>query len=205
MPRNLDVPNINRRRFLAVAGSVAAASSLAVGQNVDPPQSSPLTATPVHYVVTIDVASGSVIYSVSPPTVDPHNMCVTDVDEIKWKVISAGPSPRHLVAIQFLITTPFVGAHGHPVSSFQWSEKDDATAVGFGGGLAQTIGTHEYCVAVYDEVAHKLYLDDPKIIVGTGHLDVKRKVIEAERGVREAREKLESIENILTNVIQKME
>src|SRR6266481_5615502 len=148
MFKNADASNVSRRHFLTVAGGVAAAGSLVSGKEsaLALVPSDPMTS--VHYLVTIDVRSGSISYAVSPP-IDPHNMHVHTVDEIKWQVKSAGPNPQHKAAILFIATTPFADPTGHPTHTFQWSEQDDATG-GFGGGQAQLHGSHEYCVAVFD-------------------------------------------------------
>jgi len=199
MSAKSDASNVSRRRFLAAAGSVAVVSPFAAGKDSSVTQSSPPPA--VSYLVTIDVTSGAISYAVSPP-MDPHSMHVNNVDEIKWRVTSALPNPKHQIAILFINTTPFVDNSGHPTRAFQWSEKDDATG-GFGGGTAKTKGTHEYSVAVFDGVTQKLYLDDPKIIVG-GTLDAKAEVVEAESELNEVKEKLESVENLLRQAIEKL-
>jgi hypothetical protein len=200
MFRNSDVTNVTRRRFLTVAGTVAATSSFSVGKDSSLSQTVPAP-TPVKYLVTIDVRSGSISYSVSP-TIDPHIMKVNVNDEITWQVKSAGSHPKHHAAVLFIATTPFLDTNGQPATTFQWSDSDDAN-IGVGGGKTQTKGTHEYCVAVFDKAKGKLYLDDPKIIVG-GTVDAKGQIVEAESELRAVRAKIESIENALRTAIPKL-
>jgi hypothetical protein len=108
-----DFSDVSRRQFLAVAGGVAAASSLGVGENGSSAQASPLT-TPVHYLVTIDVTSGSPLYSAIdqgthlPVSLSNHNrdLSVNPGDSVKWQVITkitpSDPTPVHRTTILFL-------------------------------------------------------------------------------------------------------
>jgi plastocyanin len=197
MPTAIDSSNLTRRRFLAVASTAAAASSMSVGTELGSSQSTPVQ---VHYVVTIDVRSGSFSYTVSPKG-DPHNLEVNRGDEVKWLVKTSGP--KHRGAALFIKTTPFIDAHGNPVRPFHWSDTDE-TSTGYSAGLAQNKGTHEYCVAVFDENTGQLYLDDPKIIVGGAALDARAEIIEAEGELKDVREKILSIEKKLGNATQKL-
>jgi hypothetical protein len=204
MPRNSNSSDVSRRRFLAVAGSVAATSSFAIGKDSSVGQIV-TTAVPVKYVVTIDVTKNPIRYSVNHPN-DPLNMTVNDVDEIKWQVTSAGPNPQHYVAIRFIATTPFVDPTNtsKPLPEFEWTEKDDATG-GAGGGNTVTPGTHEYCVAVFDGVQKRLYISDPKIIVGTGNDTARAEVMAARGELREVQEKIETIESVLRKASEKLQ
>jgi hypothetical protein len=121
-------------------------------------------------------------------------------DEITWRC-DTGPGPKHRVAIVFTKTTPFVDNYG-AVYAFQWSEKDDANG-GFGGGKALTQGTHEYCVAVFDDAKHRTFADDPKIIVG-GSGDVKAEIREAKNELKAVMEKIESVENLLSKAVDQL-
>jgi hypothetical protein len=193
--RSLNVANVSRRRFLAVAGSVAATSSFVVGERsnsgADPTPLPPL----VHYLVTIDVTSDPISYtaentdtstSVSMPN---NSLRVNNGDEVKWQAKTAGPNAKHRADIRFTTTTPFA------VKEFKWSEN------GFGGGITQNAGTHYYCVGVFDKVKQEVYADDPKIIVG-GTSDARAKVVEAETELREVKEKIGSIENLLRKAVE---
>lgn len=60
MSTNSDTCSVSRRQFLAAAGSIAAASSFAVGKDSDSAQT-PVPIIPVDYVVTVVVKT-------TPPT-----------------------------------------------------------------------------------------------------------------------------------------
>jgi hypothetical protein len=194
MSENSETSNVSRRHFLAVAGSVAAASSFAVGKDGESTKGSTVTAK--HYVVTIDVTGDQISYS-APGIPDARNLPVNQGDDIKWKVKSAPPNPKHHGAILFPVTSPFPG------NSLQWTDNDDATA-GYGVGAAQNVGQHKYSVAVYDRVKHKLYLDDPKIIVGSGNNAITQ-LMEARKELAEVRGQIVSIEKELESAVDKLE
>ena len=197
MSENSEASNVSRRHFLAVAGSVAAASSFAVGKDGESTKASTVAAK--QYVVTIDVTGDQISYS-APGIPDARNLPVNQGDDIKWKVKSAQPNPKHHGAILFPITSPFPGTNG---SSLQWTENDDATA-GYGVGAAQNAGQHKYSVAIYDRVKHKLYLDDPKIIVGSGNNAITQ-LMEARKELAEVRGQIVSIEKELESAVDKLE
>jgi hypothetical protein len=195
MSENSEASNVSRRHFLAVAGSVAAASSFAVGKDGESTKASTVAAK--HYVVTIDVTGNQIYYS-APGIPDARNLPVNQGDDIKWKVKSAPPNPKHHGAILFPITSPFAGTN-----SLQWTENDDAMA-GYGVGAAQNVGQHKYSVAIYDRVKHKLYLDDPKIIVGSGNSAITQ-LMEARKELAEVRGQIVSIEKELESAVDKLE
>jgi hypothetical protein len=197
MSENSEASNVSRRHFLAVAGSVAAASSFAVGKDGESTKASTVAAK--QYVVTIDVTGDQISYS-APGIPDARNLPVNQGDGIKWRVKSAQPNPKHHGAILFPITSPFAGTNG---SSLQWTENDDATA-GYGVGAAQNVGQHKYSVAIYDRVKHKLYLDDPKIIVGSGNNAITQ-LMEARKELAEVRGQIASIEKELESAVDKLE
>src|SRR6202790_5371860 len=120
MSENSEASNVSRRHFLAVAGSGAAASSFAVGKDGESTKASTVAAK--QYVVTIDVTGDQISYS-APGIPDARILPVNLGDDIKWKVKSAPPNPKHHGAILFPITSPFAGTN-----SLQWTENDDATA-----------------------------------------------------------------------------
>jgi hypothetical protein len=195
MSENSEASNVSRRHFLAVAGSVAAASSFAVGKDGESTKASTVAAK--HYVVTIDVTGDQISYS-APGIPDARILPVNLGDDIKWKVKSAPPNPKHHGAILFPITSPFAGTN-----SLQWTENDDATA-GYGVGTAQNVGQHKYSVSIYDRVKHKFYLDDPKIIVGSGNNAITQ-LMEARKELAEVRGQIVSIEKELESAVDKLE
>jgi hypothetical protein len=193
MSRNNDLSTISRRRFLAVAGTVAATSSLAVAdsslpQPVPPPP-------PAHYRVTIQVRNDQICYTAKNMDTNqavpmPNNdLTVHKGDEVKWEADTPGPNAKHRGHVSFK-TTPFARY------DFRWSEN------GYDGGNTQSAGTYYYSVAIFDYVKQEVYADDPKIIVG-GSLDAMEEFKEAESELREVREKIGSIEGILKDAIEK--
>ena len=198
MPKNSDASNVSRRRFLTVAGSVAAASSLARGNDVGSAQPPPTTVTPVHYLVTMNVtSSGPILYTAenkdtsTPVSMTNNSLTVNNGDEVKWQAITVGPNAKYRAHIRFPTTTPFA------VQEFKWSEN------GFGGGTTQNVGTHYYCVGIFDKVKQEIYADDPRIIVGgTG---ATAEVAQAKRELTEVQEKIGSVEDILKKAIEKLE
>ena len=196
MSKNSDVLSVSRRKFLAVAGTVAASSSLAIGKDAQSAQASAAPIAPVHYLVTIDVTTDPISYSAQNKDINvnvpmPNNSLTVYLgDEVKWKA-NTGLNPKHRAKIRFTTTTPFA------INEFKWSEN------GFGGGVTQNAGAHYYCVAVFDKVKQEVYADDPKIIVG-GSVAAKADVVEAESELREVKEKIGSIENLLKKAEEKL-
>jgi hypothetical protein len=196
MSRNKDVSNISRRRFLAVAGSVAATSSLAVGKDSSLTQPVPAPPPPVHYLVTIHVKNDKICYTAK--NMDTHldvpmpnnDLTVYKGDEVKWEADTPGPNARHRGHVYFK-TSPFAG------HDFRWSENRSD------GGKTLTAGTYYYCVAIFDKVKQEAYADDPKIIVG-GAANATEEVEKAETELSEVREKIESIESMLKEAIEKL-
>jgi hypothetical protein len=188
-----DASNVSRRRFLAVAGSVAAASTLAAGSDVESGNPSVAPVTAAHYLVTIDVTQNpNPVYtakntdtstSVSMPN---NTLTVNNGDEVKWEAKTSGTHPRYRAGIRFTPTSPFT------VSDIQWSENAP------GGGVTQHTGTFYYCVGVFDHLNHEIYVDDPKIIVG-GSPPLQ----EAEFELREVKEKIDSIQRLLKKANEK--
>jgi hypothetical protein len=193
MSESAETSNVSRRHFLAVAGSVAAASSFAAGKDGESAEASTVTA--VQHIVTIDVKNGSFLYTVNTPN-DPKNLRVKLKDDVKWIVKTAGETQKHHAAIFFPTTSPFLDKRKNPTKLLRWTEKDEASG-GYGvpGGV-QTRGTHKYCVAIFDDAAPELYLDDPKIIVGTG-IELLDTADELGRELGEAKEKIEFIKKAL--------
>ncbi len=198
MSKNSDASNVSRRKFLAVAGTVAAANSLAVGKDVGSAQTT-TQSTPVslvHYLVTITVANNSISYyalnkdtgqAVSMPN---NSLTVNPGDEVKWKAITPGPN-RHRASVRFTTTTPFT------VKEFKWSENQTG-----GGNTQGGPASHYYLVAVFDKDTQEVYSDDPKIIVGGAF--VKAEIIEAESELQAVKEKIESIDALLNKAIEQL-
>jgi hypothetical protein len=167
MSRKPEPSNVSRRQFLAVAGSVAAASSFAVGKDAGSAQPLPATQTPANPVVTIDITKAPISYSASGHNA--YRLKAKNRDIVKWQAITS--STDHRVTILFLKDTPFSDGNKKPVYAFHGSQ-DDEKKKGIGGTIDDDAsGTYEYSVAVFDDKTNLTYTDDPKIIVGTGKDD----------------------------------
>src|SRR5580658_1680840 len=158
MSKNIEAVNVTRRRFLAVAGSVAATSSLVHGEDstlfAAPPPSTPVA----DYPVTIDVSDPNNIKYSTPTQGDASILDkVTTGQTFTWTV---KPLSKFHLAILFPIT-PF-SVHG-----FMGSQ-DDAGQGKIGGKITATVGDYKYWVVVHDDATGKTYIHDPKIIVGRG-------------------------------------
>jgi hypothetical protein len=68
----------------------------------------------------------------------------------------------------------------------------------------KNVGQHKYSVSIYDKVKHKLYLDDPKIIVGSGNNAITQ-LMEARKELAEVRGQIVSIEKELESAVDKLE
>jgi hypothetical protein len=200
-------PKVSRRRFLAAAGTVTAASSLtgtasAMAQPVPQPPvrvDHPVTIhpTPNNNLSYTEGANGA-----DPLTVDPNK-------SVTWQVNT--PGKKYHVTILFENKrTPFVGPNGKPVHAFHGTEQDEGTLT-VGGMIGPTTGTYRYAVAVFDDVTKETYSDDPKIIVGTGFDEARDALTAALEEVKEAdvalsgrpkqQEQAKSIEHQLENLI----
>jgi plastocyanin len=160
-----EASNVSRRQFLAVAGSVAAASSFAVGKDSGSAQPLPPAPTPADPLVTIDITAAPISYSASGHNA--YRLKAKNGDIVKWQAKTS--STKHRVTILFLKDTPFSDGSKKPLYAFHGSEADEA-----GNGIGGTIdddasGTYEYYVAVFDDKTNLTYTDDPKIIVGSGN------------------------------------
>jgi len=222
MSRNSVVSNVSRRRFLAVAGGVAAANSFATGKALSPAVPPP---PPTTYLVTIDITANPISYTYTTTGVGgvhkANRLKVNESDIVKWKVktfLSTGY--KYHMTILCVRETPLADTHGNPMFAIHGSEVEaDAGAV-MAIIDADTSGTYEYYVAVTDVPTGKTYSDDPKIIVGgSGTLEQREELIKdahqliaAARKLEDAagsnhalNEKIESIEKELEEVVGKLE
>jgi hypothetical protein len=187
-----DASNVSRRQFLAVAGSVAAASTLAAGSDVESGEPSTVQPTAVHYLVTIDVTKSPICYTAKNTDTNtnvpmPNNsLTVNQYDEVKWQAKTSGTHPKYHAGIHFTPTSPFASP------DVKWSESAP------GGGATQTQGNFYYCVGVFDHLNHEIYADDPKIIVG-GSTPLQQAEVE----LGEVKEKIDSIQRLLKKSTEK--
>ena len=191
MSINCDASNVSRRQFLAAAGSVAAASSFALGKDSGSAQSTPSPPPippPVVHNVTIDVTKKPISYSVGNPAANAYHLQVNPNEVVTWTAVTSSPNPKHCVAIFFQKETPLADTNIRPVRTLLWSERDETP-----NGPPVTIdpdasGIYEYSVAVLDEGTQTTYTDDPRIIVGTGNFEARTTITSALDELRKAAE-----------------
>lgn len=186
MSENSESPSVSRRKFLAVAGSIAAAKSLALENRSAVALA--LAPSPTPYFVTIDVTQDPIAYTISQPTPgkNAYHLNVSPSDIVNFTVNSSGASQKHSVAIFFPNDSPFVDNKGRPLYEFLWTETEE-------GSNALNVdpdgkGAYEYRVIVFDKSNGKIHRDDPKIIVGSGG-----KLPDAGAKLAEQRKNLEQI------------
>ena len=201
MTINSDDSNVSRRSFLVGAGTVAAASPLAVAGVPSNVQAAP-AAISTSYTLTIDVTKNPIAYG----AVDNHGnstngykLRVFPNDSVSFKAVSSGKN-RHFAAVVFLADTPFNDpTTGRPVNALIWSEGNEANPSVLNVD-ADALGSYEYRVVVFDKENGAGYTEDPKIMVGTGGLVISKVLKEldeiAEANPKE-KEKIKSIESNL--------
>lgn len=210
MSGNSEVSKLNRRQFLATAGTVAAASSFAVanGPDSDFEQVSyaPLTSGP--YVVSIDITTTPISYRAydghgHPVPMTNNALQAQPRDSVTWKVNCVGK--KYHVTIMFVSAagTPLVDASNKPVFAVAGTESDEGTTKigGMIGPLASS--TYKYSVRALDDTTGILYPDDPTIIVGRP-LSTRKKLVEVNGELRDVQAKIEFIEKELEGVIEEL-
>jgi plastocyanin len=211
MSRNPDTSKVSRRRFLAAAGSVAAASSFATGKDTESVPALPPPTAPTAYDVTIDVTRSPISYSYPSLTVPQpaYRLKVKTGDTVTWTAKS--PGPKHCVSIVFKKDTPLIDRNGRPIYTLLWSERIETPK-----GPQVTVdpdaaGIYEYSVAVLDEGTQVSYTDDPKIIVGSGGLDGEAQLTLAKEALKDAaqleparRGEIENIEKQVEHVLSEL-
>jgi len=203
MSKNVDIANVTRRRFLAVAGGVVATSSLVPSKD-STLFAATLPPTPVaDYPVTIDVSDPSNIKYSTPAKGDASTLDkVTMGQTFTWTV---KPLSKFHLAILFP-KTPF-SLHG-----FMGSQ-DDASQGKIGGKITATVGAYKYWVVVHDGATGKTYTHDPKIIVGRGFdaeeeidfaLDDLKVADEKLSRQPELQERIRTVENELKQIVRQL-
>jgi hypothetical protein len=186
MSKNPDASNVSRRDFLAAAGTVAAAGSLAVGKNSALAQALPPPANTYHVAIDATQFPFSYTTDVPTPNTSAYQLYVTPGSTVAW-IPKTAHSNKHCVAILFPNETPLVDANGRPLYAVLWSEMEDGT-----NQTLQTIdknasGTYEYTVVVFDRESGKTSRDDPKIIVGSGMAIAKADLTSALAEIKKAK------------------
>lgn len=188
MSRKSESSNVSRRHFLAVVGSVAAASPFALGKSVSSAQPPPAS-SPVDYPITIDITTPNT-FKYSTPTQSDASVLknVTANQTFTWAV-KTPKAGNYRVTIFFLKKTPFADVNKKPVFAFE----GDSGHGGVGGKISgsPSIGTYKYYVAVFDDESGLTCTDDPKIIVGDGD-DARTEIALALGDLKDADAKLTS-------------
>jgi hypothetical protein len=203
MSKNVDAANVTRRRFLAVAGSVAATSSLVPGKD-STLFAAPSPPTPVaDYPVAIDVSDPTNIKYSTPAQGDASTLDkVTTGQTFTWTL---KPLSKFHLAILFP-KTPF-SVHG-----FMGSQ-DDASQGKIGGKITATVGGYKYWVIAHDDATGKTFIHDPKIIVGRGFdaedeidfaLDDLKVADEKLSKKPELQERIHAVEKALNDIIHQL-
>src|ERR1035441_10612419 len=123
MSENSVTLGVSRRRFLTVAGTVAAGSSLGPGTASAVAQPAPTPPISVDYPVTIDVAANKTLsYTVGGKSEDPLNINANQT--VTWKV---NGSKYHLTILFKKKKTPLVDPTGKPLNAVHGSEQDEGT------------------------------------------------------------------------------
>jgi hypothetical protein len=185
MSKRRDASNVSRRQFLAVAGSVAAASSLTFGRDTNsalPPAPVPVATHPVK----ISTATKPLSYT-TPTIPDASILHVKRGETVAW---SATPTTQYRVAILFFPNTPFTDPHGNHLYAFEGPDSDAGNGK-IGGTISGPDGTYPYCVAIFDDASVLTYTDDPKIVVGDGD-DARAEIASALADLKDANAKLSS-------------
>jgi hypothetical protein len=208
MSTDSDASSVSRRQFLAVASGVAAAGSISVGKVLASPPAPTPPPPPADYPVTVDVTKNPISY-----TANGHNayrLRPKVGKTITWAAKTSGA--QHRLTVLFVKETPLIDANNNPLYAVHSSDSDP--------GVVGTIdpdasGTYEYYVAVFDDVTHSTYTDDPKIIVGSGNIvtpaelepelnEVLGKVKELTSSRADQRKKVEAIEDKLEALIKEL-
>lgn len=206
MSMNSDASNVSRRQFLAAAGSVAAASSFALGKDSGSAQSPP--PPPVVYKVTIDVTKAPISYSMTDPNGVVHNayrLRAETGDKVTWTVKPS--KTQYHVSILFLKETPLNDTNGNPTYTVLGSDQTTIPPMVIDKDAS---GTYEYYVGVVDDYTKQTYSDDPKIIVGTGNFEARATITSALDELRKTAEDVErkrehELEKQIESVEKKLE
>ncbi len=172
--------NVNRRQFLAIAGSVAATSSFASARNETSSQPIPPPPPPT-YKVLIDVSNNSPIWTlngVAGSNNKARHLAANPKETIVWTVKSSSSTstpPKHSVAIFFEKDTPVRDKSGKLTYAITWSERNEVPDGPMVTVDDDAFGIYKYSVVIHDEVNDASYPDDPKIIVGSGGFEFREK------------------------------
>lgn len=98
-------------------------------------------------------------------------------DTVSWTATTSGrANQEHSVGIFFPDDTSFVDSNSRPVYAFVWSDRDEASPPVAAVDPDAPLGScYKYVVAAFDSLKSKTYIDDPKVIIGTGGLMLRQR------------------------------
>jgi hypothetical protein len=175
MSRDSDTSNLSRRHFLAVAGGVAVASSVAAAKDLELAEAA---AVSINYPVTIDARTTPFKYTTNVPVAgtDAYHLHVAAATStVTFTVVTSGAN-QHSAAIFFPNDTPFVDLNARPMNAFAWSESEEGAKLALLPMDQDASGRFEYRVVVFDKLTGTTVSEDPKIIVGTGGFELETQV-----------------------------
>lgn len=199
--------DVSRREFLAVAGGVGAATSFVVPETRS-------AAASADYVVTVDVTKTPFAYT-SPQTPDAYNLHVdvTKIKTVSWKAVSQGSN--HSMGIFFPKETPFLNpSDGRPMYALLWSDREESANPIIANLDPYASGKYEYRIAVFDKQTGKTYSEDPRIIVGSGNIELIAELSEIKGEIEsleesshseEAKRELKRINDKLSGIIASLQ
>lgn len=188
----------NRKRFFVYAITVAVCSIL-IASTAKAKSTWTITVVATgskskpSYNITM---TGSNICGYSIPA-DFRNLYVCQGDDVFWTVKSTGNPAQFQMYVYH--EDPIILQNNNPIQWFDISDtkpQDGGTVTSDGSMVLD----HKYYVAVFDKNSHRLYVEDPKVIIGTGKLTAEVKAIRAKCGdleklVTEDKEKAKAICN----------
>jgi hypothetical protein len=119
-----------------------------------------LNKKPVYFIAK---SNGSCPYAPSHP----ESLHVCASDKVQWQAKTSGSANLIYIYQEDNILLDASGAALVPTLQ----ATNGAPVGGIIDSAASKIGPHEYYIAVFDGANNRLYIDDPKIIIGTGTLD----------------------------------
>ena len=112
------------------------------------------------YTVTYLPANGGCPYATA--AVDPERLKVCQGDTVNW--IANTSTTKNVMSV--IHEDPVMDQNHIPTQAFSASDSSPVGAVV--DSNAVFLGPHEYFVVVFDKSTRRSYVDDPKIMIGTG-------------------------------------
>jgi hypothetical protein len=200
MSRNRDASNLNRRAFLAVAGSVVATSSIG-GEKASSYVHAPIPTgppAPVNYIVSVDATTYPFSYLDGNGN-KVYHLTVAAGSKVAWQAKTSNPN-KHCVAILFPKESPIVDTNLRPLYALLWSEMEESSGPNYFSVDPDASGAYEYTVVVFDRQSGTTQRDDPKMIVGSGNQELREQVASARSELQDVHKELLGKANVETQV-----